>query len=142
MDEQHPLPVRVGVNGGHVFSGDIGTADRRTFTVMGDMVDLAARLMAAAKPGDIYATATILDQSWTVRHSNTRAVLVKGKSNPASAYRVGPATGARSDPYGTLPSEAATRNWRPSWTASSRLTIEHAQTRSLTPSGYREGRDW
>jgi class 3 adenylate cyclase/tetratricopeptide (TPR) repeat protein len=104
MDEQHPLPVRVGVNRGHVFSGDIGTAYRRTFTVMGDTVNLAARLMAAANPGDIYATATILDQS---RTQFATAALdpfsVKGKSEPVQAYRVNDATGSKSTSYGEFP---------------------------------------
>ncbi|HWF15125.1 MAG TPA: adenylate/guanylate cyclase domain-containing protein [Acidimicrobiales bacterium] len=104
MDQQYSLPVRAGVNRGHVFSGDIGTQYRRTFTVMGDTVNLAARLMAAAKPGEIYATATILDQART--HFATEALepfSVKGKSEPVQAYRVGPATGSRSDAYGMLP---------------------------------------
>ena len=104
MEEQHPLPVRVGVNRGHVFSGDIGTAYRRTFTVMGDTVNLAARLMAAAKPGDIYATATILDRSRTQFATEAlEPFWVKGKSEPVQAYRVGPAVGSRTDAYGTLP---------------------------------------
>jgi class 3 adenylate cyclase/tetratricopeptide (TPR) repeat protein len=104
MDEQHPIPVRVGVNRGHVFSGDIGTDYRRTFTVMGDTVNLAARLMAAAKPGDIYATAAILDQSRTQFATEAlEPFSVKGKSEPVQAYRVGPATGSRTDAFGTLP---------------------------------------
>ena len=49
IEAPHPLPIRIGVNRGHVFAGDIGTAYRRTFTVMGDTVNLAARLMAAAQ---------------------------------------------------------------------------------------------
>ncbi|HEX4864222.1 MAG TPA: adenylate/guanylate cyclase domain-containing protein, partial [Acidimicrobiales bacterium] len=52
-----PLPVRAGANHGHVFAGDIGTDYRRTFTIMGDTVNLAARLMAAASPGELYVTA-------------------------------------------------------------------------------------
>ena len=45
------LSVQIGVNRGHVFSGSVGTPFRRTYTVMGDSVNLAARLMAAAAPG-------------------------------------------------------------------------------------------
>ena len=51
------LPLRAGVNRGHVFTGDIGSATRRTYAVMGDAVNLAARLTARAQPGDILATA-------------------------------------------------------------------------------------
>jgi class 3 adenylate cyclase/tetratricopeptide (TPR) repeat protein len=99
-----PLPVRIGINRGHVFAGDIGTSYRRTFTVMGDTVNLAARLMAAAKPGEIYTTGAVLDRART--QFSTEALepfYVKGKSEPVQAYRVGPATGTRSDEFGTFP---------------------------------------
>jgi class 3 adenylate cyclase/tetratricopeptide (TPR) repeat protein len=99
----HPLPVRIGVNRGHVFAGDIGTEYRRTFTVMGDTVNLAARLMAAAQPGDVYATATILDQSRTLFATEAMDPFsVKGKSELVQAYGVGPAIGSRADASGTL----------------------------------------
>ena len=45
------VPVRIGVNKGHVFAGDIGPGYRRTYTVMGDAVNLAARVMSMAVPG-------------------------------------------------------------------------------------------
>ena len=41
------LPVQIGVNRGRAFTGDIGPPYRRTYTAMGDVVNLAARLMAA-----------------------------------------------------------------------------------------------
>ena len=50
------LPVRVGVNRGHVFAGEVGPPYRRTYTVMGDVVNLAARLCAKAPWRAIYAT--------------------------------------------------------------------------------------
>jgi class 3 adenylate cyclase/tetratricopeptide (TPR) repeat protein len=104
LDQAQPLAVRIGVNRGHVFAGDIGTEYRRTFTVMGDTVNLAARLMAAAKPGEMYATGAILDQART--QFSTEALepfYVKGKSEPVQAYGVGPATGTKSESFGTLP---------------------------------------
>jgi class 3 adenylate cyclase/tetratricopeptide (TPR) repeat protein len=104
IEEALPLPVRIGVNRGHVFSCDIGTAYRRTFTVMGDAVNLAARLMAAAQPGEIYATAPVLDHARTQFAIETQEPFyVKGKSEPVQAYRVGAATGSRRDPFGNLP---------------------------------------
>jgi class 3 adenylate cyclase len=104
MDHPLPLPVRIGVNRGHVFSGDIGTPYRRTFTIMGDTVNLAARLMAAAKPGEIYATGAVLDQSRTQFATEAlEPFYVKGKSEPVQAYQVGPATGTKSETFGALP---------------------------------------
>ena len=45
------LPLRAGVNRGAVFTGDIGAASRRTYAVMGDAVNLAARLTGRAEAG-------------------------------------------------------------------------------------------
>ena len=45
LDLQH----KIGVNGGHVFAGEVGPPFRRQYTVMGDAVNLAARLMGAAE---------------------------------------------------------------------------------------------
>ena len=104
MEHPLPLPVRIGVNRGHVFSGDIGTPYRRTFTIMGDTVNLAARLMAAAHPGEVYATGAVLDQSRTQFATEAlEPFYVKGKSEPVQAYQVGPATGTKSETFGELP---------------------------------------
>ena len=50
------LPVRIGVNRGPVFSGDFGPAFRRTYSVKGDAINLAARVMGKAQPGEVLAT--------------------------------------------------------------------------------------
>jgi class 3 adenylate cyclase/tetratricopeptide (TPR) repeat protein len=103
---EHPfaLSVRAGANRGHVFAGDIGTEFRRTFTVMGDTVNLAARLMAAAGSETLIATSAILDHSRT--GFETRALepfMVKGKSEPVHAFEVGAATGVKSRSDAALP---------------------------------------
>jgi class 3 adenylate cyclase/predicted ATPase len=104
IDGPRPLPIRIGVNRGHVFAGDIGTHYRRTFTVMGDTVNLAARLMAAAPAGQVYATASVLDHARTQFATKTlEPFSVKGKSEPVQAYRVDEATGSKADAYGVLP---------------------------------------
>ena len=97
LDGRGPLPVKIGVNRGAVFAGDIGPAYRRTYTVMGDAINLAARLMAAAPDGELYATERVLDGSAT-RFAVTRMApfRVKGKARPVEAFAVGPATGSRS----------------------------------------------
>jgi class 3 adenylate cyclase/predicted ATPase len=103
IDGPRPLPIRVGVNRGHVFAGDIGTRYRRTFTVMGDTVNLAARLMAAASAGEIYATASVLDHARTQFATEMlEPFSVKGKSEPVQAYRVDEAMGSKADAYGVL----------------------------------------
>lgn len=92
------LAVKIGVNRGHVFAGEIGTAFRSTYTVMGDTVNLAARLMAAAPPGEVYASPTALDRSRTLFATTAlEPFYVKGKSEPVQAYAVGTETGTRRD---------------------------------------------
>jgi class 3 adenylate cyclase/tetratricopeptide (TPR) repeat protein len=91
--ERNPqLPVRVGVNRGHVFSGEIGPPYRRTYVAMGDATNLAARLSAKAPWGQIYTTPHVLERSQT--RFQTAAVapfMVKGKLRPVEALEVGPA---------------------------------------------------
>ncbi len=46
----HPaLRLTIGVHSGEVFAGAVGTEDRMEFTVLGDTVNIAARLQEAAK---------------------------------------------------------------------------------------------
>jgi class 3 adenylate cyclase/tetratricopeptide (TPR) repeat protein len=91
-----PIPIRIGVHRGSVFAGDIGPSFRRTYTVMGDAVNLAARLMAEAKPGLIYATADVLDHSNTLfETAELTPLAVKGKAKPVQAWSVGRAKGSR-----------------------------------------------
>jgi len=90
------LALRIGVNRGHVFAGDVGATFRRTYTVMGDAVNLAARLMQRAEPGQILATAAVLERSATLFEAKPLGALaVKGKARPVEAYGVGAVIGSR-----------------------------------------------
>ena len=46
--------IQIGITYGRLRSGTYGHAHRQTFTCLGDAVNLAARLMAKAPPGQIY----------------------------------------------------------------------------------------
>ena len=95
-DTDTPLDLHFGVNRGHVFTGEVGTEYRSTYTVMGDTVNLAARLMAAASAGKIYATPAVLDRSGTLFASEpVEPFRVKGKEEPVHAYEVGEELGER-----------------------------------------------
>jgi len=96
MDASLSIPIRVGVNKGPVFAGDIGPPYRRTYTVMGDAVNLAARVMSKAEPGQLLATRSVLDAS-TVAFETTELepFLVKGKRDPVQAFLVGGVAGTK-----------------------------------------------
>jgi class 3 adenylate cyclase/predicted ATPase len=89
-----PLSIHVGINRGRLYAGPVGGPRRRTYTVMGDTVNLAARLMARAGPGTVVATAHTLDASRRpFARRPLEPFLVKGKAKPIDAAEVGPPGG-------------------------------------------------
>ena len=96
IDADSPLPLRIGVNWGRIFVSDFGPAYRRTYSVKGDAVNLAARLMAKAEPGQILTTDDVLERARS--RFDTVALEpfeAKGKSEPVQAYVVGPPLGVK-----------------------------------------------
>lgn len=96
------LSIGVGVNTGEVTAGYIGSKLRTDYTVIGDAVNLAARLEANAKPGEILVGETTV---WCLRDLIQRGVKfgdderefafvplggmkVKGKLNQVNVYRI------------------------------------------------------
>ncbi|WP_430645214.1 adenylate/guanylate cyclase domain-containing protein [Agromyces sp. GXS1127] len=89
-------PIRVGITSGHVFAGAVGPPYRRTYTIMGDAVNLAARIMAKAPTGEVFATSDVLEASRTTfRITECEPFSVKGKQQPVQAYSVGEPRGSR-----------------------------------------------
>ena len=96
IDGVSSLPVRAGVNRGRIFAVDLGGPARRAYTVMGDAVNLAARVMGHGRWGDLVATQDVVDH----RHTDFALVplepfTVKGKSALINAQLVGAARGRR-----------------------------------------------
>lgn len=90
IDYRGPLSVRAGANSGRVFAGDFGPPHRRTYSVKGDAVNLAARVMGRAEPGQLLATTALLDGPASgFRYTPLPAFRVKGKSKPVTAVEVG-----------------------------------------------------
>ena len=97
VDGYDGLPLRAGVHRGPAFCGDVGALSRRTYAVMGDTVNLAARLTGRAEDGEILATADVLDRSRTRFESEAQPFLMKGKERPVTAYKVGSASGEKDE---------------------------------------------
>jgi len=96
VDSQPAIPLQMGVTWGPVFAGEIGPPYRRTYTVMGDVVNLAARLMARSQPGQILTTDQMLASSRTMFGATPlEPFSVKGKAKPVQAYSVDQAEGSR-----------------------------------------------
>ena len=92
------LPLRVGLNRGPVYMGDLGSARRRTFTVMGDAVNLAARLMQKSTIGQVVASSAVLDLVPTrFELMPLEPFTVKGKVEPIMAALIGLRVGDDTD---------------------------------------------
>jgi adenylate cyclase len=87
---------RAAVNTGRAVVGNVGAEGRRSFTVIGDTTNVAARLLAAADPGGVVASgATWAALGTGVEGVALGAVVLKGKREPVEAWSI---TGARSSP--------------------------------------------
>ena len=90
-DEQPviPLEVRISIASGQAMVGDIGTSERREFTVLGDVVNMAARIKGNASPGQIVlsgATARQLPKELTMNRIGM--VHVRGRISEVEVFRL------------------------------------------------------
>jgi adenylate cyclase len=87
--------VGMGINTGEVVMGNLGASSRMNYTVIGDNVNVAARLYNVAKGGEIIISdSTYAECKEIVNVDEREPVAVKGKTQPISIYNVKSIKGA------------------------------------------------
>ena len=90
------LGLGVGINAGRVIVGNIGSEDVMDYTVIGDPVNVAARLQAAAESGEILLTGEVRELMVDeVAVESMPPLTVRGRLQSVSVYRLvetGPGT--------------------------------------------------
>jgi class 3 adenylate cyclase len=79
---------RVGINTGPATVGVIGGERTRGYSVVGDTVNLAARLEGLAPPGGVVLTAATLREITGARVSALGTSTVKGRTAPVDVWRL------------------------------------------------------
>jgi len=87
----HHMQNRIGINTGPMVTGNMGSAMRMNYTMMGDTVNLAARLEASAKQYGIYIQ--VAEESYKACKDkfiwrDLDFVIVMGKTEPAQVFEL------------------------------------------------------
>jgi adenylate cyclase len=83
------LNIGIGINFGKVVSGNIGSRQQMNYTVIGDNVNLAARLCSSAKGGEISISKSVYEKLDIKDAFTKRApIMVKGKEKPIDNWSI------------------------------------------------------
>ena len=85
-----PIRMRIGVNSGSAVIGDIGSPQRKDYTVIGDVVNIASRLESSvAQPGQVVIGEATWQAAQNRFHADAlEAVMLKGKRKSVQPYLI------------------------------------------------------
>jgi adenylate cyclase len=89
LAEEHPgwPRFRAGVNTGPAVVGNVGSTERRSFAVIGDTTNTAARLLGLGEPGQVVVAESTWDGLGERRHGTSLGpTRVKGRRRPVEAW--------------------------------------------------------
>ena len=87
--KKKPIFVGMGINRGIVVSGNIGSKEMMDYTVIGDTVNLGARLCSAAGPDEILVSQSVWEKTEKqFSYEKLEPIKVKGKKNKVAVYRI------------------------------------------------------
>jgi len=87
--EVGPIHVGIGINYGRVIHGNIGSEKVMQYTVIGDVVNTAARLSDIATPNQVVLSPSVLERLGNrVEVRSLGSVELKGKSEPVETYEL------------------------------------------------------
>lgn len=88
----HDMHMRIGINTGEIVTGNMGSTMRKNYTMMGDAVNLAARLESAAKQYGAYIQISEDTQKHLEKgrfiYRTLDTIRVIGKSRPVKTYEL------------------------------------------------------
>jgi len=86
-DDAPSMGLGIGISWGRVILGNVGTEEAMDFTVIGDTVNVAARLQSLAASGEILVTSAVgevLDEAMLIERRVT--LELRGRQTPVTAY--------------------------------------------------------
>ena len=101
----HHMQNRIGINTGQMVTGNMGSASRMNYTMMGDTVNLAARLEASAKQYGVYiqiADTTYQPNKEILVVRDLDFVRVMGKEEPVQVWELIAEKGKESEIYNKI----------------------------------------
>jgi class 3 adenylate cyclase len=91
LDDKATIKIGIGINTGEMIMGAMGSEERMDYTVIGDSVNLGARLCSAAEPGQIllsHMSAQHIPNDPELRLRRLDPISVKGKERSVDVYEV------------------------------------------------------